>query len=105
MPLKRKPTFKKGDRGAAVTIHVKNGSGAARFEKILEDGTIVVASSQSNVASSVYQEIISLFAKILKLKAAQIEILAGQNTQDKLIGLVGIDPDRVDELVLKAVGS
>jgi uncharacterized protein YggU (UPF0235/DUF167 family) len=105
MPLKNKPTFKKGDRGAAVTVRVQMNSGKARFNKILEDGTIVIDLPNDGSMENTNKALVSFLASSLKIKSNQVEVLGGIGSQDKLISLIGIDPDQVDLLVLKKMSS
>jgi uncharacterized protein YggU (UPF0235/DUF167 family) len=49
--------------------------------------------------------LVSFLASSLKIKSNQVEVLGGIGSQDKLISLIGIDPDQVDLLVLKKMGS
>jgi hypothetical protein len=89
-------TFKDAKVGAAITVKVTPKARKNAVAGILADGTVkvqVTAPPEAGKANAAVKEVL---AQALGLSVSQIEIVAGQSSERKLISLVGIAPAEVE---------
>ena len=103
MPAGNGHQLKNARRGAAITVRVIEGQGATCVNRILEDGTLEIRIQVSRKGTDPNRELIAYLAKILKIKPGQVEIVAGTDRPDKLISLMGIEPELVDKIFMKLI--
>ncbi len=93
--------FHDGEKGAALAIKIVTSKKENQIEKILFDGTVVVnlkGKSQHND-----EELIKFLSKKLGINQKRFEVIAGEDREDKLISILGIKPERLQEIVLQQI--
>lgn len=90
-------TEKKG--GTAITVHVLPQSSKTEIAGILDDGTLKIKLIASPVDDKANKDLIKLLAKFFGISKSHVEIIAGGNSENKLIALIGITPEKVNQLV------
>jgi uncharacterized protein (TIGR00251 family) len=101
MNEERKFRMHDGKTGAAITVRVTPRSSRNEIAEIMNDGTIKIRLTAAPVDGAANKALIDFLAKILEVSAAQIEIVAGLSSKDKLITIANIDPAVVHERVMK----
>ncbi len=96
--------MKEASLGAALTVHLVDGSGTAAIQKLHDDGTIVIHLPATTADRDKNQALISFLAAVLQVEEKQIELVAGANRADKLISVIGISPEQVDQKVFQLLG-
>lgn len=95
-------------RGAAITVKVIPRARKTELAGLMADGTIKVRLTAPPVDGAANKALIEFLAEVLDIPKSQIEIIAGETSERKLISLVGIGPNEVDaalRALLPAEGS
>jgi uncharacterized protein (TIGR00251 family) len=90
-----------GKHGAALTIRVTPRARKTEFSGILEDGTVRIRVSAPPVEGKANKALIKFLAKVLKVKKNQIEIVAGEKGLDKIVSILGMSAEQVQERIMK----
>ncbi len=99
MPKKSRPRLHSGRHGAAITVKVIPERGINQIENILPDGTLEISLNAENSASTVNQALVAFLGSIVQVKVNQIDIIAGESGLEKLISILGVDADTVQERI------
>ena len=97
----RKFTLHDGKIGAAITVRVTPRMAKDQIYDILDDGTIKIRLTAPPVAGKANKALIRYLAETLEIPASWIEIIAGQNSHDKLISILNLDSEEVQKRILK----
>lgn len=92
-----------GKVGAAITVRVAPGSKRNEISEIFDDGTIKVSLEAATNDEKGNQALINFLSKVLGVKPAQLEIVAGLMGNDKLITITDLDKASVQERILKSL--
>jgi len=92
--------FKEGIGGAAISVRVTPRSSKNEISEILEDGTIKIKLTAPPVDGKANEALIEFLAKVLNIKANQLDIVAGQTGRDKLITITGLRPEEVHKRIM-----
>lgn len=94
----RKFNFHDGEKGSALAVRISDDQGKPGIIKILEDGTLVI--NLHGKSNDINQELIRFLAKILNINEKRFDIVAGMEGSEKLLSILDISPEKVQELVL-----
>lgn len=97
----RKFSLHDGKIGAAITVRVTPRMAKDQIYDILDDGTIKIRLTAPPVAGKANKALIRYLAETLEIPASWIEIIAGQNSHDKLISILNLDSEEVQKRILK----
>jgi uncharacterized protein (TIGR00251 family) len=92
-------------RGAAITVKVTPRAPKTELAGLMDDGTLKIRLAATPVAGQANRALIDYLAQILDLPRGQIDIVAGESSERKLISLVGISPEEVDGAVRRALSG
>jgi uncharacterized protein (TIGR00251 family) len=95
----RKPRFSDSRRGAAITVKVTPRARKTAVAGVMDDGTIKIKVAAPPVDGAANKALIEFLAEVLGLPPRQIDIVAGETAERKLISLVGISPEDVDAIL------
>lgn len=90
-----------GKHGAALTIRVTPRARRTEFSGILEDGTVRIRVSAPPVEGKANKALIKFLSKVLKVRKNQIEIVAGEKGLDKIVSILDMTAEQVQERILK----
>lgn len=90
-----------GKHGAALTIRVTPRSRKTEFSGILEDGTVRIRVSAPPVEGKANKALINFLSKVLKVRKNQIEIVAGEKGLDKIVSILDMTAEQVQERILE----
>lgn len=90
--------FHDGEKGSALAVRITKGRGKQRIKKILEDGTIVINLSEKT--EDINQELIKFLSNKLDITQKQFDIIAGAESNEKLLSILDVDSEEIQELVL-----
>jgi uncharacterized protein len=88
--------FSDARQGAAITVKVQPRARKTEVAGLMADGTIKIKVAAPPAAGAANKALIDFLAQILRLPKNQIDIIAGETSEHKLISLVGISPKAVD---------
>jgi len=94
----RKFNFHDGEKGSALAVRISDDQGKTGIRNVLEDGTLVI--NITGKTKDINQELVKFLAKILKINEKRFDIVAGMEGSEKLISILDITPEKVQELVL-----
>ena len=96
-------TDRKG--GAAITVHVLTRTSKSEIAGVLDDGTLKVKLNAPPLEGKANKELIKLLAKEFNIPKSSIEIVAGKNSKQKIVALIGITPDEVNKQIGKILSK
>lgn len=92
-----------GQLGAAVAVRITPRMAKNEIYDILDDGTIKIRLTAPPVDGKANQALVEYLAKVLNIPPSSIEIIAGQTGRDKLITVMGLNSDEVQQRILQKV--
>ena len=93
--------FHDGERGAALAVRVKLIRGSSSFSKILKDGTVVIQLQQAE--GDINARLINFISDHLKIPKKRIQVIAGDDGNNKLISIIDLTPKQVQKLILDLI--
>ena len=99
MPKNTRPRLHSGRHGAALTVKVFPERGIDQIDKIRPDGTLEISLKAENSARAVNQALAAFLGIVVQVKVSQIDIIAGESGLEKLISILGVDADTVQERI------
>jgi uncharacterized protein (TIGR00251 family) len=97
----RKFRLHDGKRGAALTIRVTPRARKTEFSGLMEDGTLRIRVSAPPVEGKANRALIKFLSKVLKVRKNQIEIVAGEKGLDKIVSILDMSAEQVQEKILE----
>jgi uncharacterized protein (TIGR00251 family) len=85
--------------GAAITVKIVPKASRTEIVGIEEDGTLKIRLMAPPVEGKANEELIAFLAHILGIRPAQIEIIAGHDTREKLISIFDVSTVEVNERI------
>lgn len=93
--------FHNGKSGAAITVQIALQARRNEVNEILPDGTIVVhLTASTGPDDNINQSLVQFLAEILRVKITQLDLVAGVSGNDKLITILDLDKEAVNERIL-----
>ena len=90
--------FHDGEKGSALAVRIATGKKEQKIAKILNDGTVVV--NLYGKTKNINQELIKFLSKELKIAQKNFDIIAGEESNDKLVSILDIGSEEIQEVVL-----
>lgn len=90
-----------GKAGAAITVRVTPRASVNKISEILEDGTVKVCLTVVPSDEVGNQALLAFLAEVLGVRVRQLEIVAGNTGNDKLITITDLDKETVQERIIK----
>jgi uncharacterized protein YggU (UPF0235/DUF167 family) len=97
----RKFNFHDGEKGSALAVRITTKRGKQKITKILKDGTVVI--NLTGKTKNINQELIKFLSKKLSIAQKQFDIIAGEEGNDKLLSILDVDSEEIQELVLSTL--
>ena len=94
----RKFNFHDGEKGSALAVRITTKRGKQKITKILKDGTVVI--NLTGKTKNINQELIKFLSNKLGIAQKQFDIIAGEEGNDKLLSILDVDSEEIQELVL-----
>lgn len=89
-----------GISGAAVAIRVKLSDGVNRVSRILDDGTVeITLNTPDSSAEAVNNALVRYLAMIGALNPNNIEVVAGEDSDKKLVTYTNVDKEKVHQSI------
>lgn len=99
MKKNRAPRFHDGQAGAAITVRVTLNSGRNEIHAVQENGLIEVKLTEKNL-ERVNEALLAFLEEILGGAAHPLEIVAGIQSSEKLVTILGLSAEKVQEKIL-----
>jgi uncharacterized protein YggU (UPF0235/DUF167 family) len=92
-----------GKSGAAITVRIMPGTNHNEIVQAEEDGTILVRLVPAATGENMNKTLLKFLAGVLVVKVEDMEIIAGESGNHKLISILGIDKDTVQSRLYKHI--
>jgi uncharacterized protein (TIGR00251 family) len=92
----RNVKFSDARQGAAITVKVMPRARKTEIAGLMADGTIKIRVAAPPVGGAANRVLVEFLSQTLGLPKSQIDIIAGETAERKLISMVGISPVAVD---------
>ena len=90
--------FHDGKTGAAITVSLTFGAEQTKITKVQKDGTVNIKLVSSSPGEKAEKDLMIFLGEIFDVNVQDMEVLAGSE-EKKLISIIGITPERVDEII------
>lgn len=101
--VKKKLEITDFQHGTALAIVVVSAKYEAQIVSANADGTITVALADEDYEVSNNQALINYLSELLSVPIEDIEILAGKNNHKKLVSILDISANKVQEIILNSI--
>ncbi len=92
--------FHDGGRGAALAVRVTPRAKHDCITGVMQDGTVKICLTSPPVEGKANRALIELLSSILSIPASNFEIVAGKNSRDKLVSVIGIEAQQLQEKIV-----
>lgn len=99
----RKYHLHDGKKGSALAVRVTPRARKDEIAGIREDGTVKIRLTSPPVEGKANQALVDFLSDVLQVPKSRIEIVAGQQGRDKLISILDLDANTVQERILQHV--
>jgi len=89
-----------GKRGSAIAIRVTPRASDNKITEVLDDGTVKIHLSAPPVDNEANEQLITFLSDVLSVAKSRIEIVAGSTGRDKLVSILDIDLETVQQRLL-----
>ncbi len=96
----RKFKLHNGKQGAALTIRVTPRARRTEVAGVMEDGTLRIRVQEPRTGGKANAALLRFLARVLGVRKNRIEIVAGERGLDKLISVLDLSAQEVEERIL-----
>ena len=100
MTQNRKFELHDGKNGAAIAVRITPRTAKNEIYAILDDGTVKIRLTAPPVEGKANKALIQFLSQVLDVPGSAIEIVAGQTGHDKLISIIGMNSESVQQKLL-----
>jgi uncharacterized protein (TIGR00251 family) len=86
-----------GKKGVALAVRVTPRAKKNEISEILDDGTIKVRIAAAPTDNQANEKLVKFLAEVLGVAPSRVEIVAGQTGRDKLVAILDIGEDEVQD--------
>jgi uncharacterized protein (TIGR00251 family) len=101
----RNAQFSNARRGAAITVKVMPRARKTEVAGVMDDGTLKIRIAAPPVAGAANKALVAFLSKALRVPGSQIDIIAGEASERKLISVVGVSPEEVEAVFQQLLAS
>jgi uncharacterized protein len=89
-----------GKRGSALAVRITPRASRNQIVGVLDDGTVKVHLASEPTDEEINLELISFLSEVLGAPKSRLEIVAGISGRDKLVSVLDMDVDTVNQRVI-----
>ena len=86
-----------GKKGVALAVRVISRASRNEITEILDDGTIKIRVAAAPTDNEANEKLVKFLAEVLGVAPSRLEIVAGMTGRDKLIAVVDMDNEDVQD--------
>jgi uncharacterized protein (TIGR00251 family) len=94
-----------GKNGSALAIRVTPRASKNSIKEIMAGGTIKISLTAPPVDGSANEALVRFLADLLDVSLSKVEIVAGAAGRDKLVVILGMDAQSVQEIIKKKINQ
>lgn len=92
-----------GKKGAALAVRVIPRARRNEIAAVMEDGTLKIRLSSPPVDGQANRALVRYLAELLGVPKRNIEIVAGETSRNKLVAILNMDKEKVQNIILAAL--
>ena len=96
----KKPQLREGRLGAALAIRVIPHAKQNEVVEIMNDGAIKIHLTAGGESDLLNQTLVSYLAQILGVPSANVEVIAGKTSSNKLVSVIDMSSDAVTQKII-----
>jgi uncharacterized protein YggU (UPF0235/DUF167 family) len=93
--------FHDGKGGSSLAVRVTPRATTNQLVEALNDGTIRIRLTTGGTDARTNQELLSFLGGLLNIPVSQMELVAGENSRDKLVAIFDLDADMVHQRLIR----
>jgi uncharacterized protein YggU (UPF0235/DUF167 family) len=93
--------FHDGEKGSALAIRVMYGRGESSFVKVRKDGAVVIKLGPGK--EDLNTRLLAFISRELGIPRARIQVLAGNDGNNKLISILDMKPKLIQKKILERI--
>lgn len=90
-----------GKKGSALAVRVTPRARRNEIVEILSDGTVKIRLTSPPVEGKANAALVAFLSEILEVPPSHIDIVAGATGRDKLVSILDMDANAVQQKILK----
>jgi uncharacterized protein (TIGR00251 family) len=91
-------------QGSALAVRVIPRSGRNQIAELMDDGRVKIRLAAAPVDGEANQQLIRFLAEVLHVPKSAIEIVAGLSSRDKLVTVLNLDAETLQQRIVALVG-
>jgi hypothetical protein len=91
--------------GSAIHVRIQPRASQNEVVDILDDGTVKIRITSAPTDGKANEMLIKFLSGIFHCPASDISIIAGYTGKDKLIGINGLDAEKIDQILRGLVNN
>ncbi|GAP10898.1 uncharacterized conserved protein [Bellilinea caldifistulae] len=95
--------FHDAKSGSAITVSLHLNAKVNKVEKVLPDGTLQIGLVNPKEDPAVDADLIKFLSNLFDVPSNRFEIISGKNTSHKLISIIGVSVDQVQQIIGRLV--
>ena len=92
-----------GQYGTAIAVRVTPRSNQQGVNEIMEDGTIKIRLQAQESAEEINRALLQFLSEILGVSQNKMEIIAGEHCAEKLVAILDIDANTLQEKIAQNI--
>jgi uncharacterized protein YggU (UPF0235/DUF167 family) len=101
MEEKQEHNFREGKMGSAIAVRIIPKSSSDRIVEIHKDGAIVISLMAGGNGAEINKALLEFLSKVFEIQLKQMEVVAGNQRNEKLITILNLDSAVVQDKILK----
>lgn len=89
-----------GKMGSAIAVRVTPRASHNKISEMLPDGTIKIHIAAPPVDGEANEKLIEFLSDVLNIAKSRLEIVAGESGRDKLISVLDMDAETVNQRIV-----
>jgi hypothetical protein len=85
--------------GSAIHVRIQPRASQNEVVDILDDGTVKIRITSAPTDGKANEMLIKFLAGVFHCPTSDISIIAGHSSKDKLIGINGLDSEKIDQIL------
>jgi uncharacterized protein YggU (UPF0235/DUF167 family) len=105
MDEKQEHHFHEGKMGSAIAVRIVTKASSDRIVEINKDGAIIISLKAGGNEAEVNKALLEFLSKVFEIQPKHMEVVVGNQRNEKLITILNVDSAIVQEKILKNISS
>lgn len=101
MGKKQEHYFREGKMGSAIAVRIIPKAASDRIVEIHKDGAIIITLKAGGSGAEINKALLEFLSTIFEIQPKQMEVVAGNQRNAKLITILNLDSAIVQDRILK----